>query len=153
LGQFEKDITVWTTSSSLPNKELKNMVSARIAEIMENQDDEDEPPWDSVTIYNNFLNHILKERHKEASKWMNGVEVTSDVIEKMSAEKCQASLNRLELKPAYLGDEQFRIIKQMRSALEDRLDDLQIEGLLVRFRQLPLFLQEEFLKLATAEVN
>ncbi|MEE4355993.1 MAG: hypothetical protein V2I97_05940, partial [Desulfococcaceae bacterium] len=152
LGQFERDFTIWN-DAGIPNSDLKKMVSDRISEIMENQDDEDEPPWDSEVVYNNFLHQILHERHKEAVRWMEGVALPFDPIEKMPAEKCQTLLNRLDLKPAYLGDEQIKSLMKMKAALEKRLDDLQVEGLLVRFRQLPEILQKEFLKLAVSEVN
>ncbi|MDM8516382.1 hypothetical protein QUF76_09300 [Desulfobacterales bacterium HSG16] len=71
----------------------------------------------------------------------------------MSAEMCQSLISRLEAKPAYLGKDQIESIMAIKVVIEKQLDDLQLEGLLVRFRQLDVSLQKEFIKLVNAEIN
>ncbi|GEM_PF-4117032 len=82
---------------------------------------------------------------------IKGVQVPSDSISEMSAEDCQNLLNRIEKLPAYVDTEQSEQVNLMRDELDGRLDNLQVEGLLARFRQMSEPLRKQFLEMATTE--
>ncbi|CAB1075770.1 hypothetical protein D1AOALGA4SA_3581 [Olavius algarvensis Delta 1 endosymbiont] len=152
LKMFERDMRVWNDFSRT-NEHLKEAVKIRIAECLEMQSEEDSPPWDTETAYNNFLEIILNERHTAAKKWYDEVYVAQDMIKQMSAEKCHELHNRIEAKPAYLDSTQINSLNKLQQAIDKRLDGLQIEGLLVRFKKLSKNQKTEFLSLAKAALE
>jgi len=128
--------------------ELKETAAKRIQELLALQSEDDPPPWDVEQVYPDLLNTILKDRLKAAGDWMKTVLTDLSVIEKMSPQKCHQLLNRLNPPPAYLEPEHIKQIAEMKIYLEKRLDDSKVEGLLVRFGELSLALQRQFLDIA-----
>ncbi|MDM8556292.1 hypothetical protein QUF75_16335 [Desulfococcaceae bacterium HSG7] len=70
------------------------------------------------------------------------------MIETMTPEECHKLLKRLSPSPAYLEPGHIKQIDDMKIYLDKRLDDSKVEGLLVRFRELSLTLQKQFLDIA-----
>lgn len=151
LAQFERDFSIWN-DLNIPNKELKEMAASRIEEILNLQSEDDPPPWEDIRgIYEKVLDNLLAQRLDAANQWIEGVLVSSDRIVEMSAEDCQNLLSRVEKLPTYVDMDQSEQVNAMKEKLEDRLDDLQVEGLLARFRQLSKPLQKQFLEMASSE--
>ncbi len=149
LGQLDRDMRAWN-DMSLSNRELTQMVEARIKQIEEaSEHDEEPPPWNTPTVYRAYLQYLLEDRHKRADEWMNSIghyDVANTC--KMSADDCQALLSRIRRLPAYLSDNHLQQLQAMQMHLNQRLDDLKVDGLLARFKQLSRQLQQKFLKLA-----
>ncbi|RLC20991.1 MAG: hypothetical protein DRI57_03445 [Deltaproteobacteria bacterium] len=151
LAQFERDFSIWN-DLNIPNEELKDMVANRIEEILNLQSQDEPPPWEDIReIYEKVLEKLLAQRLDAANQWIKGVQVSSGSISEMTAEDCQHLLNRIEKLPAYVDMEQSEQVNFMREKLEDRLDNLQVEGLLARFRQMSKPLRKQFLEMATTE--
>jgi hypothetical protein len=72
-------------------------------------------------------------------------------IAEMGAEECQNLLSKLNAVPDYVISEDRYKVSEMQKALERRLDELEVKGLLARYRQLSFNLQKEFLKIAVEE--
>lgn len=53
--------------------------------------------------------------------------------------------------PEYVLPEGLILVSQMRKRLEKRLDELEVEGILARYRSLPVKLREKFLKIVLME--
>jgi len=83
--------------------------------------------------------------------WLEANYQPPDAIEKMSPERCQQLLSASESLPDYLTDEDRETVAAMRKNAEKRLDDLAVEGLLARYRQLPFELRKAFLRVAMEE--
>lgn len=151
-AQFERDFSLWN-DLSIPNEELSSMVSRRIEEILALQPEDDPPPWDVEEIYETVLENLLIRRRENAKRWFESAVPRDEHIPDMNADICAQYLNRLENAPAYIEAEQSEQIKRIKIKLEERLDGLQVEGLLVRFRQLSESLQKQFLEIAGAELG
>jgi len=65
---------------------------------------------------------------------------------------CQKILNQLQQIPEYVDKEKRALAEKLREALESRLNSLEIEGLLARFRNLSEKLRLKFLELAAKEI-
>lgn len=151
LLQFERDI-LSLSDMSISNEALKTAVANKICDYEEAQnDDGDLPPWEINETYQNILNNLLEARESAASQWISEVSIPFEEIEEMTANDCQSLFIRIESTPAYLGKEQIDLIDKMRGRLQNRLDDLKLEGVLVMFRNLPHPLQTKFLEIVTSK--
>jgi hypothetical protein len=83
--------------------------------------------------------------------WLEAHYQPPDAIETMSPKRCQQLLSASASPPDYLTDENRETVAAMRKNAEKRLDDLAVEGLLARYRQLPFELQKTFLRVAVEE--
>jgi len=147
LGQFERDIALWN-DIHIPTVELKETAARRIQELIALQSEDEPPPWDVEQVYPELLNTILKDRLRLAGDWIEAVLTDASVIETMAPEECHKLLKRLNPPPAYLEPGHIKQIEEIKTDFEKRLDDSKVEGLLVRFRELSLALQRQFLNIA-----
>ena len=65
----------------------------------------------------------------------------------MDARSCQINLGKIENTPIYLSPEQIKKIDHIRSLLTQRMSELQLDGVLEMYRNLPPSLQKQFLEL------
>ncbi|MGD9732369.1 MAG: hypothetical protein AB7U45_09320 [Desulfamplus sp.] len=152
LSIFKNDISSWM-DETVSNKELEEKVKKRIIETDKELNEYDEPVWDTNTTYHSVLNNILKHRRLRAEEWIRDVYVKEDAIKKMSAEKIQMLLNKLKFVPAYLDDQQSNTINIFQKILENRIEEMQIEGLVAKFKQMSKEMQMQFFALIQKMIN
>ncbi|WP_143156985.1 hypothetical protein [Desulforamulus putei] len=104
----------------------------------------DVPPLDSESIYSSMLDLLMAERGRRAADWLARHLPETAVIEQWSAERCVRALQALQKRPAYLTPEQQQEVREAMGLLQQRLDDLAVEGLLTRFREMPPHQQRAF---------
>jgi hypothetical protein len=148
LMTLERDLTVWA-DLTIPNDELKSMIRQRIIEC----EDCEDAIWTTKETYGRLADHILNERQHAADQWMAKVCTSPTSIAVMRPEECQLLLQRLGTIPPYVDGAHATVVSQLCKSAENRLDQLEVEGLLIRFRSMPPPLQKEFLEIATAELN
>lgn len=143
---LERDLSLWN-DLTIPNEELKSMIEMRVEESASFED----AVWTTADTYQRFAEHLFAERRRAAEQWMQSACTSPEMIKTMRPEACQVLLRRLEAIPAYVDGKHRQVVSQLCKCAERRLDQLQVEGLLVRFRGMPSSLQGEFLEIATAE--
>ncbi len=145
---LERDLSVWT-DLTIPNNELASMITKRTKECADCED----AIWTTEETYDRLAEHLFGERHRAADQWMASVCTSPEAITAMRPEQCQILLRRLEVIPPYVDGEHAAVVGQLCKCAEKRLDKLQVEGLLIRFRSMPPPLQQEFLAIAAAELS
>ncbi len=86
-----------------------------------------------------------------AALWLEAHYHPPDAVKTMPPERCQQLLSASASLPDYLTDEDRETVAAMRKNIDKRLDDLAVEGLLARYRQLPFELRKAFLRVAVEE--
>lgn len=98
------------------------------------------------------LASLKKELERRLSAlWLEAHYQPPDAIETMPPERCQQLLSASAILPDYLTDRDRETVVEMRKNAEKRLNDLAVEGLLARYRQLSFELQKTFLRVAVEE--
>jgi len=146
LRQFEEDYLSWD-DLTVSNDTLAKNVEIRIHALLEKQDDEEELPWEAEEVYNDILTHLLDERGRSANRWLDGVGIETKQIKDLNARNCHLHMEKITNPPAYLNPEQTEDINQLRKLLTQRLSELQLDGVLEMFRNLPEALQKEFVEI------
>lgn len=115
----------------------------------------DEPPLDGESIYSSMLELLGAERQRRADDWLARHLLDGVQIAQWPAERCVRALQALQKSPPYLTSAQREQVGQAAALLQQRLDDLAVEGLLARLREMPSHQQRAFWQrlqqLATAE--
>lgn len=146
LMVLERDLSLWN-DLTIPNEELQSMIEKRVEECAALED----AVWTTEDTYRRFAEHLFAERRRAAEQWMANACTSPEMIKTMRPEACQMLLQRLEAIPPYVDGDHRQVVSQLCKCAERRLDQLKVEGLLVKFRNMPPPLQGEFLKIATAE--
>lgn len=146
LELFEQDISDWN-NLHCSNDELIKTVKLRIAILQKEEDDDDELPWDTEKTYDNILNHLLQERQQSASRWFDGVAIDLETIKEMDARTCQINLGKIENPPIYISGDQEKQITLFRKVLTQRVKELQLDGVLAMYQDLPPELQKKFVEI------
>jgi hypothetical protein len=152
LERFLADKSLFDTTS-ISNKDLTTRVTELIQSLKSAEDEDDSLPWDYEEVYGHFLETALSRRYALANEWIALNLSTKAQIKRLSAAESETYLSRLRDVPAYLNDEQFKKVMSLRELLKNGLDELEVEGLLVRFRSLPPNLQREFVEVAKRELE
>lgn len=105
---------------------------------------DDQPPLDGEMIYESMLELLLSERQRRAAHWLEHHLPEETQIAALSAERCARALQALQQRPPYLNSEQQEQVQQAVMLLQQRLDNLAVEGLLARLREMPLHQQRAF---------
>jgi hypothetical protein len=88
-----------------------------------------------------------------ADEWLARVYAAGRNIGEMSADECDSLLKRTEAIPAYRPESHRRDIGSLRLDLEKRMEELEVQGLIVGFQKLSKKLRREFVRLAELELK
>lgn len=149
LEQFEEDASSWN-NLHCSNDELIQKVESKIDSLLKDQDDEDELPWDTEETYKKLLNHMLHERQQAASRWFDEVAINPETIKTMDARVCQINLSKIGNPPIYLSQKQDEKVSHFQSLLTQRVKELQLDGVLAMYRDLPPELQRKFIEIVSS---
>lgn len=114
---------------------------------------DDDPPLDCELIYEKLIQGIKEKRESIAQQWMKRNVFCTDIIAEYDAPKSMECKNRLGNMPSLLSEEQKNIVYDCISACEKRLDELEVEGLIIRFNALSEKNKTFFLKKLGAYVQ
>ncbi|MBW2083860.1 MAG: hypothetical protein JRI39_12460, partial [Deltaproteobacteria bacterium] len=124
--------------------ELESLIRDRKTETQALIDEEDELPWDIDELYRLLEESIMSERKRLANEWMRkNVEIIN--LGSNDPMQLQNQLRKIKNAPAFLSDTQRSKIKSVIESLNRKLDSLEVEGLLARFKSLPIEQQIRFL--------
>lgn len=109
---------------------------------------DDNPPLDYEIIYSSFKEDIEQRRERAATEWFSrNVPNISSILKSEASDVLQIK-NILMSAPRILAEQQIKILKETVDACEDRLDELELEGLLAKFKELSADNKRTFLDLA-----
>lgn len=117
---------------SLNEKELKDVFNRCLKESEENFC-EDAPPLDNEFIYDSILYVIKNKRENMASEWMRHNYFQPKEIENSNALTTLSIKTKLQKMPCYLSTKQLQKVSEAINACEERLDELEVEGLMAKF--------------------
>lgn len=147
LTKFEEhylQMNLMTISKS----ELESRLQNALTEIQGLLTEDDEIPWEIDITYGHFLIDIEEKRRDYANKWMAANVPAVRKIDSLDAAEAHRIRGILFSPPPVLGEEQQLQVQASRKACSRRLDDLKVEGLLVRFKDLSKDAQIDFLQRA-----
>jgi hypothetical protein len=117
-------------------------------EETENYFSDDAPPLDYESIYNYLKNEIAENRKYAANEWfMRNVPDISKVANLNATDALQLKTALLPI-PQILSKEQVAVVDKVITACEKRLDELEVKGLLARFKALSTNNKKRFIELA-----
>ncbi len=120
---------------------LKECIAATEAEF-----GEDEPPLDHEAAYEGIAEDIRVRRRQRAHEWMRTYVPDKATVHKADADRALEIRARLQGAPGCLAPDQLKVVSELLKACERRLDELEVEGLVARYRSLPEPSKQEFLK-------
>lgn len=109
--------------------------------------DDDTPPLDTQLIYSRLAESIRCSRDEMAVNWLERNVVSIEIIGTLSAAAAVEMRTRLSRVPRLLSGPQQETVKEALAACENRLDDLEVEGLHAKFLALTEAGKTAFLRL------
>jgi hypothetical protein len=118
----------------------------RCKEENDNEFANDAPPLDNELIYDSINKGISEKRKRIASEWMLHNVPKPEEILKYNATSAIQYKSRLQKMPLVLSQEQVKTVRERIKACERRLDELEVEGLLVKFKAMSEENKKNFLR-------
>ncbi len=122
-------------NDDLSEEEFKT-VCEQCMEENENAFSDDAPPLDNELIYGSIIKIIKTKRERIAAEWMQHNVPDQSTIAVFNAIRAMECKTRLQRMPHLLSSDQKMLVHRALQACEDRLDELEIEGLLVKFQSM-----------------
>lgn len=132
-------------NDDLSEEEFEN-VCKQCMEENENAFSDDAPPLDNELIYGSIIKMIKTKRERIAADWMKHHVPDLSVIAGFNADKAMECKDTLQRMPRLLSTDQKTQVHKALQACENRLDELEIEGLLVKFQAMSTRNKYAFLK-------
>lgn len=120
---------------TLSEDEFENTFNYCLQE-MDQAFSDDDPPLDTEIIYNNIKKQVIEKRRNRASQWIKKYIDDIEDISTMDARRTSEVIKVLENAPPVLSLEEKKTVHDLLSICESHLDELDIDGLLERFRAL-----------------
>ncbi|WP_395857721.1 hypothetical protein [Dethiobacter alkaliphilus] len=109
---------------------------------------EDAPPLDYESIYEGIINAVRANREQKAREWMKDVPEIREIANYDSYEAMSVKQRLLNIPPV-LNKAQIQTVQQAVGACDDRIDELELDGMLARFETLSDNNKKVFLKRIT----
>ena len=110
---------------------------------------DEEIPWDVDETYANFHRSISKERQKASHCWIRNIESEILNLEDMSTNEAHLLHRRAMHPPAILSDQHRKRLKAFSRRVEARLESLELEWLVEKFRELSYISKRKFLEIVS----
>jgi len=105
-----------------------------------------DPPLDNESIYESMLSSIRNIRINKADKWMHINVPKIEQIKEMDAIGATQIKNQLKNAPNLLSEEQMQTVRAALIASDDRIDELDVEGLVAKFNALSESAKKSFIE-------
>ncbi len=109
---------------------------------------DDEVPWSPDEIVDVFVKTHTKSRKEKSSAWLSQIEQEVAQVESMGANEANKLLNRLGSPPAFITEVHLKTTKKLVQQVTNKLNTLELEWLVEKFKELPTKSQKEFLATA-----
>lgn len=130
----------------LTDDEIDAKCSRFIKEVNEMLGEDDEIPWEIEETYERFMISIREQRNRYAETWLAEHVPKEKMIYSLDAKMANQLRAILQAPPAVLNKEQLKKVEAALHACIKRLNDLEVDGLLERFKSLSKEAKKIFLK-------
>ncbi|MCD6401981.1 MAG: hypothetical protein J7L73_08660 [Anaerolineales bacterium] len=135
LGIFENHYHQ-LAAIDLTEDELNTKCNGFVKDVNEMLGDNDEIPWNIEETYESFIISIREQRSRYAARWLDEHIPQDKKISTLDAKEANQIRAILQAPPAVLDQKQIKRVEATLKACNERLDDLEIDGLLARFQGL-----------------
>lgn len=108
--------------------------------------EEEALPWSIEEIFDNFCNKISKLREQESLSWIECLESKVSKIDSMSVEEANRLRSETLIPPATLTDNHSERLKSLVPLIDERLECLELDWLIERFKKLPMSTKKKFIE-------
>jgi hypothetical protein len=150
LDIFERHF-VSLDDTNLNNQQFINLLEQSKLEIETMF--EDAPPLDNDLIYTSIQCALQEKRSGQANDWMDKHLPSIMDIKNYDAVKALQTIASLQKRPKVLSDDQIQDVMKVAELCETRLDELEIDGLLVRFEKMSEQNKKAFIKKIESQVR
>jgi hypothetical protein len=137
---LQNELLTWQEFDTLSKKLKEEAISAF---------GEEEVPWPPEQAFGIFIEEISKYRNAKSLNWIQQVELDAGEVANMDV----MDANRLHEKaynpPAWLSDQHSKRLMKTKEKIVARLDFLEIDWLIEKFKNLPAHSKKSFIKIAT----
>jgi hypothetical protein len=140
----------------LDNPELDDKQFQIVLQQCQNETEmlfEDGPPLDSEAIYSSIYESLQEKRKRLATIWMKNHVPSLQDIKQYDATKALQTIASLQKRPKYLSANQVSEVKQVIEACENIIDELEVEGLYVKFQGMSEKNQKAFVKKIVSQIK
>lgn len=106
-----------------------------------------ELPWPPAETINGLVAAITKRRYDASKAWIDALEAESAKVAGMSASDANHLHLRATNAPAVITEVHAKRLKKVVKDIESRLDNLKIEWLVEKYKELPVQLRKKFLQI------
>ena len=110
---------------------------------------EEEIPWPPEDTITRFVTYISKLRKEASSAWIDSLETETHNVESMSAVDVNRLHTRASNPPANLTEMHSRRLDKVVNKIEIQINDLKIEWLVEKFKELPPAVRRRFLSIVS----
>jgi len=144
LENIKKHWNELSNNETLSDSEIKSLFKNKKTETEGLIDEEEDVPWDIQELYSLIEKFIMSDRNRLANEWMvSNIEIID--TESMDPMQIQNHLIKIENVPMYLSDNHKSTVESIKESLNKKLDNLEVDGLIVRFKSLSPEQQLQFL--------
>jgi len=114
---------------------------------------DNDPPLDTEAIYGSIYESIQEKRKGLAKIWMTNHVPSLKDIKQYDATKALQTIASLQKRPKFLSAKQVSEVKQVIEACESIIDELEVEGLYVKFQGMSDRNQKAFIKKIESQIK
>lgn len=141
------------SSQALSEADLLRQLENCLSAAKECSGEDGDLPWDVDEVYKELVREVFEGRARKANAWMTANVPRDSEIATMDAINLNRLRNRLLGPPIFAGNEELLRIAEKLSICNARLDALEVEGLLERFKSLSPQARFRFLELVQKMVS
>ena len=133
----------------LDDSELDDKQFQRILKQCQQKTDmffDNDPPLDTEAIYGSIYESLQEKRKGLATIWMKNHVPSLKDVKQYDVTKALQTIASLQKRPKFLSTDQVSEVKQVIEACENLIDELEVEGLYVKFQGMSEKNQKAFIK-------
>ncbi len=149
---FYRDVFKQLSSELLSENDLEALFIS-LKEKGVNELADDEPIWMPDETINIILKYVTKVRETAGKQWLQRIEPMIDKIMEMDVSEANELHNKLSNSPAFLSQSQKNSLGRLQAKVEERLNQIRIEWLVEKYKDLDEKLRKEFLRQIGATIR
>lgn len=138
--QLANDLLTWPEFEKLSQQLLQDATSTF---------GEEEIPWSPEDAINGFLTSITKQRRNASATWIDALESEATSVASMTASDANRLHARASNPPAIITEPHAKRLKKAVRDLESRLEELEVDWLIEKYRALPEPAKKKFLRIVS----
>lgn len=134
------------TLLDLTKEDIEERCRVFVEQVEEALSEDDEIPWDISETYRCLIDSIQEQRRGNTKLWLDKHLTSIEQIRKMDVREANQLRIILLSPPVFTNEAESKRLSSTLDACQQRLNDLDVDGLLERFRTLSKVAQKDFLE-------